>query len=62
MLRSLSVPLIAAGYNVLLLNYRGSTGFGEASIQSLPGHVSVHDVRDCWDSLQAAVEKGVWAS
>lgn len=25
--------LVASGYNVILVNYRGSTGFGEASIQ-----------------------------
>ncbi len=43
---------------MVLLNYRGSVGFGEASIQSLPGHIGTNDVADCWDSLQAAVEKG----
>lgn len=46
------------GYNVVLLNYRGSTGFGEASIQSLPGNIGVNDVADCLASLQAAVDAG----
>lgn len=50
--------MVSLGYTVVLLNYRGSTGFGEASIQSLPGHISTHDVQDCWDSLQEAVKRG----
>ena len=55
---------LPAGYNVVLLNYRGSTGFGEASIQSLPGKIGASDVADCLASLQAAVDAGgsrVWA-
>lgn len=47
-----------SGYNVVLLNYRGSTGFGEASIQSLPGNIGTNDVADCVASLQAAVDAG----
>lgn len=43
---------------MLLLNFRGSTGFGEASIQSLPGKVGANDVADCLASLQAAVDAG----
>ncbi|EFN55568.1 hypothetical protein CHLNCDRAFT_134052 [Chlorella variabilis] len=50
--------LVALGYNVVLLNYRGSTGFGEASIQSLPGKIGASDVADCLASLQAAVDAG----
>lgn len=45
-------------YNVVLLNYRGSTGFGEASIQSLPGNIGTNDVADCLAGLQAAVDAG----
>lgn len=29
-----------------LVNYRGSTGFGEDSINSLVGHIGEHDVSD----------------
>lgn len=43
---------------MVLLNYRGSTGFGEASIQSLPGRIGTADVADCLASLQAAVDAG----
>lgn len=35
------------GYSVLLINYRGSSGFGQNSIDSLPGHISDYDVKDC---------------
>ena len=51
--------LAACGYTVVLVNYRGSTGFGEASIQSLPGHIGTNDVADCMEALAAAVAAGV---
>jgi len=35
------------GYSVLLVNYRGSTGFGKNSIDSLPGNIADYDVKDC---------------
>lgn len=35
------------GYSVLLLNFRGSSGYGQDSIESLPGHISIYDVQDC---------------
>lgn len=31
--------LAAAGYRVILPNYRGSSGYGERYLQALPGHV-----------------------
>jgi hypothetical protein len=34
-------------------------GFGEAGVQSLPGHIGVHDVADCMAALDAAVAAGV---
>ena len=37
---------------------RGSTGFGEASMQTLPGHVGSVDVADCIAALDAAVALG----
>lgn len=39
-------------------NYRGSTGYGEASIQSLPGKAGTNDVADCMAALKAAIDKG----
>lgn len=50
--------LVAQGYCVVAVNFRGSLGFGEASVQSLPGHVGHYDVEDCMAALHAAIEKG----
>jgi len=38
--------LCKMGFAVLLVNYRGSTGFGQDSILSLPGNVGQQDVKD----------------
>lgn len=57
---SLPVAYLAAlGYSVVLVNYRGSTGFGEAGVQSLPGHIGSYDVEDCRAALAAAAEAGL---
>lgn len=48
----------AAGFAVMLVNFRGSLGFGEDSVQSLPGSIGVNDVADCMAALEAAVEAG----
>lgn len=42
-------------------NYRGSTGYGEDSIQSLPGRAGTNDVADCMTALQAAIDQGHYA-
>ena len=50
--------LASLGYTVVLVNFRGSTGFGEENIQSLPGRVGANDVADCIAALDAAIAKG----
>lgn len=40
-------------------NFRGSTGFGEACVQALPGRAGTDDVADCMTALAAAIEKGL---
>lgn len=51
--------LVSLGYNLVLVNFRGSTGFGEDSIQSLPGNIATNDVLDCMACLQAAIDTGI---
>ncbi|XP_061668184.1 acylamino-acid-releasing enzyme [Syngnathoides biaculeatus] len=44
--------LCRMGFSILLVNYRGSLGFGQDNILSLPGNVGTQDVKD----VQFAVE------
>ncbi len=37
---------------------RGSTGYGEDGIQSLPGNIGTNDVADCMTALDAAITEG----
>ncbi|XP_041281889.1 acylamino-acid-releasing enzyme-like [Onychostruthus taczanowskii] len=45
--------LCRVGFAVLLVNYRGSLGFGQDSVASLPGNVGTQDVHD----VQLCVER-----
>ncbi|NWZ59156.1 ACPH enzyme, partial [Haliaeetus albicilla] len=45
--------LCRMGFAVLLVNYRGSLGFGQDSVASLPGNVGTQDVHD----VQLCVER-----
>ncbi|KAH7388425.1 hypothetical protein KP509_16G074800 [Ceratopteris richardii] len=51
--------LVGLGLNLLLVNYRGSLGFGEETLQSLPGKVGNQDVADVLRALDLAIEKGL---
>jgi len=51
--------LAASGFNIITVNYRGSTGFGEDSLQSLPGKIGDQDVKDCFQALQKGIETGL---
>ena len=53
-----STYLAALGYCVVLVNYRGSTGFGEQHLQSLPGKIGTNDVADCMGALKVVVDRG----
>jgi len=44
------------GYGVLFVNYRGSIGYGEDNLLSLPGNVGDNDVKDCDLARQKALE------
>jgi hypothetical protein len=54
-----------AGYfqlhlNKCLLDYKCNAfaGYGQAALQSLPGHIGRHDVDDCMAALAAAADAG----
>ncbi|KAJ8627118.1 hypothetical protein MRB53_020425 [Persea americana] len=51
--------LSALGFNLLLVNYRGSLGFGEEALQSLPGKVGSQDVGDVLAALDYVIERGL---
>jgi acylaminoacyl-peptidase len=51
--------LVGAGFAVLLVNYRGSTGFGQNALESLSGKGGEQDVDDCMQALEAAVATGL---
>ncbi|XP_067684751.1 acylamino-acid-releasing enzyme-like isoform X1 [Haliotis asinina] len=47
------------GYAVLMVNYRGSVGFGQNSVDSLLGNVGDQDVKDVWAAAMSVIEMGV---
>ena len=49
--------MTSLGYSVLLVNYRGSTGNGQDTIDSLPGKVGHNDVNDCQQAAEYCQEK-----
>ncbi|CAH8319166.1 unnamed protein product [Eruca vesicaria subsp. sativa] len=51
--------LSSIGYSLLIVNYRGSLGFGEDALQSLPGKVGSQDVNDVLSAVDYAVEMGL---
>ncbi|CAH1784714.1 unnamed protein product [Owenia fusiformis] len=50
--------LCKCGYAVLLVNYRGSTGAGKDSIDSLPGNVGTQDVNDVQGAAEEIIKDG----
>eukprot|EP00262_Sarcandra_glabra_P004004 TRINITY_DN1494_c0_g1_i1.p1 TRINITY_DN1494_c0_g1~~TRINITY_DN1494_c0_g1_i1.p1 ORF type:complete len:713 (+),score=132.54 TRINITY_DN1494_c0_g1_i1:156-2141(+) len=51
--------LSSLGYNLLLVNYRGSLGYGEEALQSLPGKVGQQDVKDVLTAIDHVIEMGL---
>lgn len=49
---------LKCGYGVLLVNYRGSLGFGEKNLYALPGNVGDFDVKDVQQAAEEVVAKG----
>ncbi|KAG5389212.1 hypothetical protein IGI04_030753 [Brassica rapa subsp. trilocularis] len=51
--------LSSIGYSLLIVNYRGSLGFGEDALQSVPGKIGSQDVNDVLSAVDHAVEMGL---
>ncbi|XP_014328868.1 acylamino-acid-releasing enzyme-like isoform X1 [Xiphophorus maculatus] len=50
--------LCRMGFGVLLVNYRGSLGFGQDSILSLLGNVGSQDVKDVQSAVESVLDAG----
>lgn len=51
--------LASIGYSLLIVNYRGSLGFGEEALQSLPGKIGSQDVNDVLTAIDHAIDMGL---
>jgi dipeptidyl aminopeptidase/acylaminoacyl peptidase len=51
--------LCGAGYGVLMVNQRGSTGYGDEFATSLAGHWGEHDYLDLMAGVDHAIERGL---
>ncbi|TXG72161.1 hypothetical protein EZV62_000740 [Acer yangbiense] len=54
-----SAFLSSIGYSLLIVNYRGSLGFGEEALQSLPGNVGSQDVNDVLTAIDHVIDMGL---
>jgi acylaminoacyl-peptidase len=45
---------LAAGYDVIIPNYRGSLSFGKGFLEALVGNAGIIDVQDCHDCVMLA--------
>ncbi|KAJ8016007.1 hypothetical protein DPEC_G00002650 [Dallia pectoralis] len=52
--------LCRMGIAVLLVNYRGSIGYGQDSILSLPGNVGTQDVKDVQFAVESVLKSGTF--
>lgn len=52
--------LVSLGFAIVFVNFRGSTGCGEASVNFLPGRVGDIDVKDCLLAISKCCEKYPW--
>ncbi|ESO99718.1 hypothetical protein LOTGIDRAFT_201138 [Lottia gigantea] len=47
------------GFAVLMVNYRGSLGFGQDSVESILGNIGDQDVKDCKAAADEIISKGL---
>ncbi|XP_041713031.1 acylamino-acid-releasing enzyme [Coregonus clupeaformis] len=55
-----SSVLCRMGFAILLVNYRGSIGYGQDSILSLPGNVGTQDVKDVQFAVESVLRDGAF--
>ena len=48
--------LMMQGFTLLVVNFRGSIGFGEDNLNTLLGTIGVNDVEDCGNLTKLALE------
>ncbi|KAI3357680.1 hypothetical protein L3Q82_016085 [Scortum barcoo] len=53
-----SSVLCRMGFGILLVNYRGSLGYGQDSVYSLPGNVGTQDVKDVQFAVESVLKGG----
>lgn len=51
---ALRSALLSLNYNLLLVNFRGSIGFGDKVLRELPGNIGTMDLADVLDGLDLA--------
>ncbi|XP_063742025.1 S9 family peptidase isoform X2 [Eleginops maclovinus] len=56
---STTAGLAQLGFAVLMVNYRGSTGFGQDSILSLIGNIGMQDVKDVQRAVLSALQSDI---
>ncbi|XP_031380489.1 acylamino-acid-releasing enzyme-like isoform X2 [Punica granatum] len=54
-----SAFLSSLGFNLLIVNYRGSLGFGEEALQSLLGRIGSQDVNDVIAAIDHLIHSGL---
>jgi len=47
---------VSLGFDVLIINYRGSIGFGQESVDKLLGNISKTDVSDCHEAIRRCLD------
>lgn len=49
--------LLNQGFGLLIINYKGSTGYGKDQMESLLGKISQNDVKDCFDIIDFTIQR-----
>lgn len=52
-----AMALLRSGYAVLYVNYRGSLGLGQQSLESLPGNIGVQDINEVVQATKWAIRE-----